>query len=243
MDYVRLGSTNLEVSRLGLGAMAFGSRRWRDWILEEGEAKPVIDRALDHGINFFDTSNYYSGGESEVLLGRCLLSRVGREQVVIATKVGNPMGASATERGYSRKHIMHAVDASLRRLGTDYIDLYQTHIWDPATDLEEMVIAFDDLVRAGKILHAGVTTMPAWQLGKCLGIALRTGRRPFVSAQNHYNLVHREDEREFIPLCRAEGVALIPYSPLARGFLCGGARARRRTHAARPHRRVHPPVA
>ena len=222
MDYVRLGSTNLQVSRLGLGAMAFGSRRWRDWILEEAEAKPVIDRALDHGINFFDTSNYYSGGESEAVLGRCLLSRVGREQVVIATKVGNPMGASATERGYSRKHIMHAVDASLRRLGTDYIDLYQTHIWDSATDLEEMVIAFDDLIRAGKILHAGVTTMPAWQLGKCLGIAQRTGRRPFVSAQNHYNLVHREDEREFIPLCRAEGVALIPYSPLARGFLCGG---------------------
>ena len=222
MEYVRLGSTNLEVSRLGLGAMAFGSRRWREWILEEDEAKPVIDRALEHGINFFDTSDYYSGGESEAVLGRCLLSRVAREQVVIATKVGNPMGPWATERGYSRKHIIHAVDASLRRLGTDYVDLYQTHIWDPETDLEEMVIVFDDLVRAGKILHAGITTMPAWQLGKCLSIARETRRRSFVSAQNHYNLVHREDEREFIPLCRSEGIALIPYSPLARGFLCGG---------------------
>ena len=222
MEYVRFGCTNLQVSRLGLGAMAFGSRRWREWILEEDEAKPIIDRALDLGINFFDTSDYYSGGESEAVLGRCLLSRVSREQVVIATKVGNPMGPSVTERGYSRKHIVHAVDASLKRLGTDYIDLYQTHIWDPATALEEMVIAFDDLVRAGKILHAGITTMPAWQLAKCLSIARETGRRSFVSAQNHYNLVHREDEREFIPLCRSEGVALIPYSPLARGFLCGG---------------------
>ena len=222
MEYVRLGGTNIQVSRLGLGAMAFGSRQWREWILEEAEAKLVIDRALDHGINFFDTSDYYSGGESEAVLGRCLFSRVAREQVVIATKVGNPMGPSVTERGYSRKHIMHAVDASLRRLGTDYIDLYQTHVWDPGTDLEEMVLAFDDLVRAGKILHAGITTMPAWQLARCIGIARRTGRRSFVSAQNHYNLVHREDEREFIPLCRSEGLALIPYSPLARGFLCGG---------------------
>ena len=222
MEYVRLGRTDIRVSRLGLGAMAFGSRRWRDWILEEDEAKPIVDRALDLGINFFDTSDYYSAGESEEVLGRCLLSRVSREQVVIATKVGNPMGSSATERGYSRKHILHAVDASLKRLGTDYIDLYQTHIWDPDTDLEAMVIALDDLVRGGKILHAGITTMPAWQLARCLSIARRTGSRAFVSAQNHYNLLHREDEREFIPLCRSEGVALIPYSPLARGFLCGG---------------------
>ena len=222
MDYVRLGCTNLKVSRLGLGAMAFGSRHWRKWILEEGEAKPVIDRALDLGINFFDTSDYYSGGDSEAVLGRCLLSRAAREQVVIATKVGNPMGPSITERGYSRKHVIHAADASLKRLGTDYIDIYQTHIWDPETDLEEMVIAFDDLVRAGKILHAGITTMPAWQLARCLGIARAAGRRSFVSAQNHYNLVHREDEREFMPLCRSEGIGLIPYSPLARGFLCGG---------------------
>ena len=199
MDYVRLGRTNLEVSRLGLGAMAFGSRRWRDWILEEDEAKAIIDRALDLGINFFDTSDYYSGGDSEAVLGRCLLSRVAREQVVIATKVGNPMGPSATERGYSRKHIIHAADASLKRLGTDYIDLYQTHIWNPTTDLEEMVMAFDHLVRAGKILHAGITTMPAWQFAKCLSIAQRTGCRAFVSAQNHYNLVHREDERELMP--------------------------------------------
>ena len=222
MEYVRLGNTNLKISRVGLGAMAFGSQSWRDWILEESDARPIIDRALDLGINFFDSSDYYSGGESEVLLGRCLLARVAREQVVIATKVGNPMGPAATERGYSRKHIMHAVDASLARLRTDYIDLYQTHIWDPETGLDEMVGAFDDLVRAGKILHAGITTMPAWQLGKCLAIAQATGRRPFVCAQNHYNLIHREDEREFMPLCRAEGLGLIPYSPLARGFLCGG---------------------
>ena len=222
MEYVRLGRTNLEISRLGLGAMAFGARSWRDWILEEAEARPVIDRALDLGINFFDTSDYSSGGESEALLGRCLLRRVTREQVVIATKAGNPMGPRATERGYSRKHLRHAVDASLRRLGSDYIDLYQTHIWDPRTDPEEMVVAFDDLIRAGKILHAGITTMPAWQLAQCLAIARAAGRRPFVSAQNHYNLVHREDERELIPLCRAEGLGLVPYSPMARGFLCGG---------------------
>ena len=222
MEYVRLGFTNLEISRVGLGAMAFGARSWRDWILEEAEARPIIERALDAGINFFDSSDYYSGGESEVLLGRCLLARVAREQVVIATKVGNPMGPSATERGYSRKHIMHAVDASLRRLGSDYIDLYQTHIWDPETALEEMVAAFDDLIRAGKVRHVGITTMPAWQLAQCLATARSAGRRPFVSAQNHYNLVHREDERELIPLCRSEGIAVIPYSPLARGFLCGG---------------------
>ena len=226
MEYVRLGNTNLKISRVGLGAMAFGSRSWRDWILEEPEVRPIIDRALDLGINFFDSSDYYSGGESEALLGRCLLARVAREQVVIATKAGNPMGPAITERGYSRKHIRHAVDASLTRLGTDYIDLYQTHIWDPETGLEEMVDAFDDLVRAGKILHAGITTMPAWQLGKCLAIARTTGRHPFVSAQNHYNLIHREDERELMPLCRSEGLGLIPYSPLARGFLCGGRTAK-----------------
>ena len=226
MEYVRLGNTNLKISRVGLGAMAFGSKSWRDWILEEAQARPIIDRALDLGINFFDTSDYYSGGESEALLGRCLLARVAREQVVIATKAGNPMGPSATERGYSRKHLRHAVDASLARLGTDYIDLYQTHIWDPGTVLEEMVDAFDDLVRAGKILHAGITTMPAWQLAKCLEIARASGRRPFVSAQNHYNLIHREDERELLPLCRSEGLGLIPYSPLARGFLCGGRSAK-----------------
>ena len=222
MEYVRLGKTNLKISRVGLGAMAFGSRGWREWILEESETRPIIERALDLGINFFDSSDYYSGGESEVLLGRCLLSRVAREQVVIATKVGNPMGPAVTERGYSRKHIVHAVDASLARLGTDYIDLYQTHIWDSDTVLEEMVIAFDELIRAGKILHAGITTMPAWQLAKCLEIARAAGCRPFVSSQNHYNLIHREDERELMPLCRFEGLGLIPYSPLARGFLCGG---------------------
>ena len=243
MEYVRLGRTNLKISRLGLGAMAFGSRRWRDWILEEDETKPVIDRALDLGINFFDTSDYYSGGESEAVLGRCLFSRVGREQVVIATKVGNPMGPSVTERGYSRKHITHAVDASLKRLGTDYIELYQTHIWDPETDLEEMVIAFDDLIRAGKILHAGITTMPAWQLAKCLSIAHQTGRRPFASAQNHYNLVHWEDEREFIPLCRSEGMALIPLQPAGPWIPVRRPGRRRWPHPAGSNRRVHPQVA
>ena len=214
-----------------------------DWILEEDETKPVIDRALDLGINFFDTSDYYSGGESEAVLGRCLFSRVGREQVVIATKVGNPMGPSVTERGYSRKHITHAVDASLKRLGTDYIELYQTHIWDPETDLEEMVIAFDDLIRAGKILHAGITTMPAWQLAKCLSIAHQTGRRPFASAQNHYNLVHWEDEREFIPLCRSEGMALIPLQPAGPWIPVRRPGRRRWPHPAGSNRRVHPQVA
>jgi aryl-alcohol dehydrogenase-like predicted oxidoreductase len=221
MEYVRLGRTGLRVSRLGLGAMGMGNPAWRPWVLSEEASKPIIFRALDLGINFFDTSNYYSAGTSEEILGRVLLPALPRDEIVVATKVGNPMGKGPNARGYGRKHIIRAVDESLRRLNTSYIDLYQTHIWSNDAPLEETVEAFDTLVRAGKVLHVGITTMPAWQLARALGIAERDGRVPFASVQNHYNLVYREDERDMVPLCRAEGLGLIPFSPMARGFLAG----------------------
>ena len=221
MDYAKLGRTELKVSRLSLGAMAFGSRQWRPWILEERESRPILRGALDHGINFYDTSDFYSLGVSEELLGRVLLQYAPRDELVIATKVGNPMGKGPNNRGFSRKYLIQAVDASLRRLGTDYIDLYQTHVWDPSTNLQEMVEAFHALVAAGKVRYVGATTMPAWQFAKSLYLARLGSMHGFVAMQGHYNLVHREEERELIPLCRDEGIALIPYSPLARGFLCG----------------------
>jgi aryl-alcohol dehydrogenase-like predicted oxidoreductase len=219
MHYVRLGRSSLKVSRIGLGAMGLGDPGWRSWVLAEDEARPVIARAVEAGINFFDTCDFYSLGASERVLGKVLGEVATREEVVIATKVGNPMGAGANGRGFSRKHIIEACEASLRRLGTDYIDLYQTHIWDGETDIEEMIAAFDHLVRSGKVLYVGATDMPAWQMAKCVYTARLTGLHAFVAMQHHYNLVWREDEREMIPLCRAEGIGLLPYSPLARGFL------------------------
>lgn len=219
MEHVRLGRSNLMVSRIGLGAMGIGSRAWRPWVLEEREAQQLIERALQLGIDFFDTCDFYSAGESERILGRTLLRTVPREQVVIATKVGNPMGDGPNARGYSRKHIFDAVDASLKRLGTDYIDLYQTHIWRGDTYIDETISAFDDLVRAGKVRYVGATDMPAWQFAKFVYTARLTGRTSFVSMQHHYNLVWRGHERELIPLCENEGIGLLPYSPLARGFL------------------------
>lgn len=220
MDTVRLGRTNLKVSRLALGAMGMGDASWRSWVLDETASRPVVAAALEAGINLFDTCDFYSLGRSEEVLGKLLGGMAGRDEVIIATKVGNPMGRGANNRGYSRKHILDACDASLRRLGTDYIDLYQTHIWDPDTDIEEMVDAFADLVRAGKVRYVGATDMPAWQFAKAIYHARHHGLPGFVSMQNHYNLVWREHERELIPLCRAEGIGLIPYSPMARGFLC-----------------------
>ncbi len=224
MEYVRFGNSNLKVSRLAMGAMGFGSRDWREWVLNDSDSRAIIKKALDGGINFFDTCDFYSVGESETILGRAILKYAPRDEVVVATKVGNPMAAHPNARGFSRKHIYDGVDASLERLQTDYIDLYQTHVWDPETDLEELVDAFADVVRAGKARYVGVTTMPAWTFAKMFHIAASKGLPAFVSMQCEYNLCHREAERELIPLCRAQGVALIPFSPFARGFLCADRR-------------------
>jgi aryl-alcohol dehydrogenase (NADP+) len=220
MKTVNLGATGLKVSRLCLGTMTYGSRKWREWVLEEDESRPFVRRALEAGINFFDTADMYSLGASEEILGRALRDfGPGRDRVVIATKVFNPMGSDPNQRGLSRKHIRHAVEDSLRRLGTDYIDLYQIHRFDPATPVEETMEALNDLVRAGKVLHLGASSMFAWQFSKMQHAALSKGATAFVTMQNHYNLLYREEEREMIPLCADQGVGLIPWSPVARGLL------------------------
>ena len=224
MQYVTLGRSNLKISRLGLGAMGIGSPAWREWVLDEAASRPIVKRALDAGINFIDTCDFYSGGKSEEAVGRLIKEFAGRGEIVLATKAGNPMGKGPNARGYSRKHLFEAVDASLKRLGTDYIDLYQTHIWDPSTNLEEMIEAFDALVRSGRVLYVGITDMPAWQFVSCVMHQKLRGLAAFVSVQNHYNPIWREDERELMPFCRAEGIGLIPYSPMGRGYLCGKAR-------------------
>ena len=226
MDYVNLGRTGLRVSRLCLGAMTFGSTEWRPWVLSEEAGRPFIRRALDAGINFFDTADMYSRGASEEILGRALRDFTRREQVVIATKAFFPMGDGPNDRGLSRKHLFDAIDASLRRLGTDYVDLYQIHRFDRHTPIEETVEALHDIVRAGKARYLGASSMFAWQFAEMLHAAERRGWTPFVAMQNHYNLVYREEEREMLPLCRARGIGVIPWSPLARGFLAGN-RARR----------------
>lgn len=222
MQYVNLGSTGLKVSRICLGAMTYGSKKWREWVLEEEDSRPFIRRALELGINFFDTADMYSAGASEEILGRAL-SDFGppRDRVVIATKVFNPMGDDPNQRGLSRKHIMHSIDDSLRRLGTDYVDLYQIHRFDYSTPIEETLDALDDVVKMGKALYIGASSMFAWQFAKMLYTADAMGTARFVTMQNHYNLVYREEEREMIPLCRDEKVGLLPWSPLARGFLAG----------------------
>jgi aryl-alcohol dehydrogenase (NADP+) len=221
MDHVILGQSGLKVSRLILGAMGMGSRDWRAWVLGENDSKPILKRALDHGITTFDTCDYYSAGESERILGSFIKQNVKRDEVVLATKFGMPLRSDPNGRGYSRKYIKTAVEASLDRLQTDYIDLYQTHIWDRSANIEEMVTALDDLIAEGKILYAGATDMPAWQFAKVLYTADLKGQPRFISMQNHYNLIFREDERELVPLCHAEAVGWIPYSPMGRGFLCG----------------------
>ena len=205
--------------------MTYGSKKWRDWVLEEEESRPFIRRALEAGINFFDTADMYSDGVSEEVVGRALKEFVPRDRVVIATKVFNPMGDDPNQRGLSRKHIHHAIDASLRRLGTDYIDLYQIHRFDYDTPAEETLRALDDIVRSGKALYTGASSMYAFQFAKMLAASDAHGLARFVSMQNHYNLIYREEEREMLPLCREEGVGVIPWSPLARGFLAGNRRA------------------
>ncbi|HEX7186089.1 MAG TPA: aldo/keto reductase [Thermoanaerobaculia bacterium] len=221
MDYTRLGRSGLKVSRICLGCMSYGSPQWRDWILSEEASRPFIQKALEMGINFFDTADMYSLGASEEVVGRALRDFASREEVVIATKVFFPMSERPNDRGLSRKHIFAAIDASLRRLGTDYVDLYQIHRWDPETPIEETLEALHDLVRMGKVRYIGASSMFAWQLAKTLYLADLHGWTRFVSMQNHYNLVYREEEREMIPLCREEGIGVNPWSPLARGFLAG----------------------
>ena len=222
MEYVRLGATGVKVSRFALGMMTYGTPKWREWVLDETASRPFIKRALELGINFFDTADMYSLGESEALLGRALKDfGVPREKVVIATKVFFPMGDGPNDRGLSRKHIMHSIDASLRRLGTDYVDLYQIHRYDRETPIQETMQALNDVVVSGKARYIGACSMFAWQFAQMQYTADRLGLRRFVTMQNHYNLVYREEEREMIPFCMAEDIGLIPWSPLARGFLAG----------------------
>ena len=221
MEYVRLGQTGLKVSRICLGCMTYGSSKWRDWVLDDAAARPFFKQALDLGINFFDTADVYSIGTSEEVTGRALKELAKRDQVVIATKVCGIMGKSANDRGLSRKHIMESIDASLKRLGTDYIDLYQIHRWDPETPIEETIEALNDVVKAGKALYIGASSMHAWQFMKALGLQRANNFAQFVSMQNHMNLAYREEEREMLPLAISEGIGVIPWSPLARGFLTG----------------------
>ena len=220
MDYVRLGSTGLKVSRICLGMMSYGDPEWRDWILPIEDGRPFIKQAHEAGITFFDTADMYSLGVSEEVSGRLLREFFRhREDYVLATKVRFPMGNGPNDGGLSRGHIMDAVDASLRRLGTDHIDLYQIHRWDPDTPIEETMEALHDCVRAGKVRYLGASSMHAWQFAKAQQVAAVNGWTPFVAMQNHYNLLYREEEREMIPMCQDMGVAILPWSPLARGVL------------------------
>jgi aryl-alcohol dehydrogenase (NADP+) len=222
MDYVRLGNTGLKVSRLCLGCMTYGASKWRPWVLDEEASLPFFKAAVEAGINFFDTADMYSVGESERVTGKALKEYAKRHEVVIATKVYNPMGADPNNRGLSRKHIMDAIDRSLTRLGVDYVDLYQIHRFDSETPIEETLEALNDVVRAGKARYIGASSMYAWQFMNMLATSKAHGWTPFVSMQPQYNLVYREEEREMLPLCRDMGVGVIPWSPLARGFLAGG---------------------
>lgn len=224
MEYTRLGKSGLKVSRLCLGMMSYGSPQWREWVLPEDQARGFVKQALDMGINFFDTADAYSNGLSEEITGRALRDMARRDDVVVATKVYFAASDNPNDRGLSRKHIMDAIDRSLRRLGMDYVDLYQIHRWDYETPIEETMEALHDLVKAGKVRYLGASSMFAWQFAKAQFVAEKYGWTKFISMQNHYNLVYREEEREMIPLCRDQGVGLIPWSPLARGFLAGNRR-------------------
>jgi len=233
MEYVSLGSTGLNVSRLCLGTMTYGTPAWRPWVLDEATSRPFIKRALEHGINFFDTADMYSRGVSEEVVGRALRDFAKREDVVIATKVFYPVSDRADDRGLSRRHIMEAIDGSLRRLGVDHIDLYQIHRFDHEVPIEETCEALHDVVKAGKARHIGASSMYAWQFMKMLATQDRHGWTRFATMQNHYNLVYREEEREMNPLCLDQGIALIPWSPLARGFLAGNRKRGEKTATLR----------
>jgi aryl-alcohol dehydrogenase-like predicted oxidoreductase len=221
MQYVNLGATGLRVSRVCLGMMSFGNDSDRAWVLDEDAAEPIVRAAVEGGVTFFDTADTYSGGASEVATGRLLAKLLTRDEVVVATKVFMPMTPGENGGGLSRKHILSAIDASLQRLGMDYVDLYQIHRWDPRTPIEETMQALHDVVRAGKARYIGASSMFAWQFAKAQHIAERHGWTRFQSMQPHYNLIYREEEREMIPQCIDQGVGVIPWSPLARGVLAG----------------------
>jgi aryl-alcohol dehydrogenase (NADP+) len=222
MQYVTLGKTGMKVSRLCLGMMSYGSKTWREWVLDEEQARPFMQRALEAGINFFDTADVYSVGESEKITGNLLRHfGVRREDVIVATKVHGQMSDDVNDRGLSRKHILDSIDKSLKRLQMDYVDLYQIHRWDPGTPIEETLEALNDVVRSGKARYIGASSMFAWQFARALHTSEKHGWTKFVSMQNHYNLAYREEEREMIPLCIDQGIGLIPWSPMARGFFAG----------------------
>ncbi|MGH9057792.1 MAG: aldo/keto reductase [Acidimicrobiales bacterium] len=221
MEYVNLGKTGLRVSRVCLGMMGFGNGSDRAWVIGEDAAEPLVRAAVEGGVTFFDTADTYSHGASEVATGRLLSKFLSRDEMVVATKVFMPMTPGENGKGLSRKHILSAIDASLQRLGMDYVDLYQIHRWDRRTPIEETMAALDEVVRAGKARHIGASSMYSWQFAKAQHAAWAAGGARFVSMQNHYNLVYREEEREMIPQCIDQGVAVIPWSPLARGLLAG----------------------
>jgi aryl-alcohol dehydrogenase-like predicted oxidoreductase len=221
MHYVNLGRSGLKVSRICLGMMTYGTPTWREWVLPEADSRPFVQRALELGVNFFDTADMYSLGVSEEVTGRALRDFARREEVVVATKVYFPIGRGPNGGGLSRKHILESIDNSLRRLGMEYVDLYQIHRWDSTVPIEETMEALHDVVKAGKALYIGASSMYAWQFAKAQHTADRHGWTRFVSMQNHYNLAYREEEREMNPMCVDQGVGLIPWSPLARGFLTG----------------------
>jgi len=222
MQYTNLGQSGLTVSRICLGCMSFGSSQWRPWILDEDAARPFFQKAIESGITFFDTADMYSLGESERVTGRALREMAKLEEIVLATKVHFPMNDGPNMRGLSRKHIVQACEASLQRLGVDTIDLYQIHRFDSTVPIDETLSALDHLVRQGKVRYIGASSGYAWQLAQALSASERNGWARFISMQNHYNLIYREEEREMIPLCSAEGIGIIPWSPLARGLLAGG---------------------
>ncbi len=221
MEYVNLGSTGLKVSRVCLGMMSYGKHEQREWALDRDEAEPIIRAAVEGGITFFDTADVYNGGESEIVTGHVLRKLLGREEIVLATKVWGKTMPGENGWGLGRKHILASIDASLRRLEMDYVDLYQIHRWDPLTPIEETMETLNDVVRAGKARYIGASSMYAWQFAKAQHVAQLGGWTKFVSMQNHYNLVYREEEREMIPQCVDQGVGIIPWSPLARGMLAG----------------------
>ena len=222
MQYVNLGQVGLKVSRICLGMMSYGDKASREWFLSEDEGRPIVRRAAELGVNFYDTADVYSNGVSEEVTGR-LLKEIfrARDEYVVATKVYNPMGDKPNQRGLSRKHILEGIDASLRRLKLEYLDLYIIHRWDGSVQAEETLQALQDVVRAGKALYIGASSMPAWQFAKALFLQTQRGWNRFVSMQNHYNIVYREEEREMIPLCVDQGIGITPWSPLARGFVVG----------------------
>jgi 1-deoxyxylulose-5-phosphate synthase len=227
VDYTRLGATGLQVSRICLGMMSYGSSAWREWVLDIDAARPLVRSAVDAGVIFFDTADMYADGASEEVTGTLLREFFAdREDYVLATKVFNPMGPGPNDRGLSRKHVLAGIDASLRRLGTDHVDLYQIHRWDPHTPIEETMEALHDVVRAGKARYIGASSMWAWQFAKAQQVADSHGWTRFVAMQDHYNLIYREEEREMHPLCLDQGVGVIPWSPLARGRLARGPQAR-----------------